>query len=140
MNFFSVYVETGRSSTATTVQLVTLAATTGAKWRIRTTFIECSCPNLPDQGCTQVRSFEGNNMKKILLNSIFQRGDGQFIIYLFSFCQWFTADTGNIMTYGYGDGTGQELTAQEQTACVRKNANKCTITYTQNTSTSFIVG
>jgi len=100
-----MYVETGRSC-PTTVQLVTLAATSSAKWRIRTTFIECSCPNLPDQGCTQ----------------------------------WFTGDTGTICTYGYGDGTGQELAQQDQTMCIRKNANKCTITYTPKSSTSFIVG
>ena len=37
-----VYVETGRSSTATSVAVVTLAANSGAsKWRIKASFIEC---------------------------------------------------------------------------------------------------
>ena len=33
--FVAVYVATGRSTTATSVKVVTLAATTNAKWRVR---------------------------------------------------------------------------------------------------------
>ena len=52
--------------------------------------------------------------------------------------QWFTGDTGTIMTYG--NPGSQQLVMQEMTACVRKNSNKCTITYTPSSSTSFVVG
>ena len=40
--FSAVYVETGRSSTTTSVAVVTMSGITGAsKWRMKASFIEC---------------------------------------------------------------------------------------------------
>ena len=105
-NFFSVYVETGRSSTATTVQLVTLAATTGAKWRIRTTFIECSCPNLPDQGCTQVHNLRAIIWNGVTLKDILIGFKGSW---LSSLMYWFSFVSGSQLTLVTSWPTGMAM-------------------------------
>ena len=46
-----VYIETGRSTTATTVQLATLAATSGAKWRVR-------IKNVTEMNCWMIDSIK----------------------------------------------------------------------------------
>jgi hypothetical protein len=48
-----IYVETGRSSTATTLKIVTLASTTGTYWRFKVSHIACDSLLLPPNGCMQ---------------------------------------------------------------------------------------
>ena len=46
--------------------------------------------------------------------------------------QFFTSDSGTIYSYGYPN----ELDSQENTICIRSNANKCKVDYTVAGGTS----
>jgi len=96
---YHMYVETARSTTATTVAVTTASATSTAQsWRIRVSQIDCESTMLAPESCTQ----------------------------------YFTTDSGTIYSYGYPE----ELQSQRMTACIRANANKCSVDYSAAGGTS----
>ena len=62
--FFSVYFETGSSTTASTLAF-TIATTGGGSWRIKVSQIECKNPGRAPFDCLQYFTGRGGNIKSI---------------------------------------------------------------------------
>jgi hypothetical protein len=114
-----IYVETGGSTTATTITITTLAATAaGTKWRFKVSQIACDSSMLPPNGCQQYHTGDTGTIMSLSYQST-------------------------------KTSSQQELASQQFSTCIRKNKGFCFVSYTPTvktgapgtvTATSFIVG